>query len=182
MVGCAGVVHLFLRASLPTAMKGFPIVAVVFSLWTIATSAQVPSAPPHSRSEIIAAARSITGKARVVDPFVPEDDLTIWIATNPLSRKVGEVAANPRVTLLYFDTAAESFVTVIGAAQVVRDPAEKAKRWKTEWVSFYKDANRGDDYLLIRVTPSRLEVVAESLGMINDPGTWRPVILDLRPR
>ena len=37
--------------------------------------------------------------------------------------------------------------------------------------------NRGEDYLLLRVRPSRLEVVSASRGMRNDPQTWRPVIL-----
>ncbi len=44
-----------------------------------------------------------------------------------------------------------------------------------------KDMNRGGDYLLIRVEPSRLEVVSAAFGMTNDPATWRPVVLDLRP-
>jgi len=44
----------------------------------------------------------------------------------------------------------------------------------------YKDANRGDDYLLIRFTPTRLEISSPGEGMQNDPTTWRPVILDLR--
>lgn len=38
---------------------------------------------------------------------------------------------------------------------------------------------RGDDYLLIRVTPRRLEVVSERHRMTNDPVTWRPVVVDL---
>lgn len=150
-----------------------------------------------ARSEIIAAARAVAGnarhatfitldrsghpQARVVDPFAPDDDLTIWVATNPLSRKAADVAADPRVTLLYFDPASESYLTVIGTARLVRDPVEKAKRWKQEWAGFYKNGNRGDDYLLIRVEPSRLEVVSAAFGLTNDPVTWRPVILDLRP-
>ncbi len=56
----------------------------------------------------------------------------------------------------------------------------KARRWKDEWVAFYKDRNRSDDYVLIRVVPTRLEIVAEALGMKPDPATWRPVILDLK--
>jgi general stress protein 26 len=71
-------------------------------------------------------------------------------------------------------------VTVIGNATLVRDAAEKAKRWKDEWAAFYKDRNKGDDYVLIRITPTRLEVVSEALGMRNDPETWRPVVLELK--
>ena len=44
----------------------------------------------------------------------------------------------------------------------------------------YKDKNRGEDYLLVKIVPDTLEVVSVALGMINDPATWRPVTLKLR--
>jgi general stress protein 26 len=154
-----------------------------------------PAKPQPSRDEAIAAARTVmadaryatfitldgTGhpQARIVDPFEPEDGLMIWIATNARSRKVGQIEADPRVTLTWFDEEGRSYVTVLGVARAVRDPAEKSKRWKPEWEGFYQDRNKGDDYLLIRVTPQRLEVVSERLGMTNDPVTWRPVVVDL---
>lgn len=156
-----------------------------------------PAKPPPSRAEAIAAARTVMADARyatfitlddtghpqsrIVDPFAPEDDLTIWIATNARSRKVGQIEADPRVTLTWLDAGRQSYVTVLGVARSVRDPREKARLWKEEWAAFYKDRNRGDDYLLIRVTPRRLEVVSERLGMTNDPVTWRPVVVDLMP-
>jgi general stress protein 26 len=118
-------------------------------------------------------------QARIVDPFPPDSAFTIWIATNPLTRKVQEIQANPRVTLLCYNPAAYEFVTVLGTATLDTDPVQKAAHWKDAWDSLYKDQNRGDDYLLIRVTPFRLEVVSAKRGMHNDPATWRPVIADL---
>ena len=56
----------------------------------------------------------------------------------------------------------------------------EVERWKEAWASFYDDRNRGDDYTLIKVTPSRLEIVSLAHNIINDPVTWRPVIVDLR--
>jgi general stress protein 26 len=114
-----------------------------------------------------------------VDPFVPEADFTIWIATNPLTRKVVEIRRDPRVTLLYFNAAAGAYVTVLGAAMLVADSAEKIRHWKEEWAAYYKDGPRGDGYLLIRVRPTRLEVVSPSHGLVNDPKTWRPILLDM---
>jgi PPOX class probable F420-dependent enzyme len=118
-------------------------------------------------------------QARIVDPFLPEEDFTVWMATNARTRKVREIAADPRVTLLYFDRDGASYVTLIGDAVAVDDPAMKAKYWKTEWAAFYPDEYRGEDYLLIRVTARRLEVSAERLGILNDPVTWRPAIVEL---
>ena len=171
-------------------------IALFFSVPGAPVATGQPASPvAPTRAAIISATRTIIGharyatlvtvdasgqpQARIVDPFLPEDDLTIWIATNARSRKVGEIAANGRVTLLYFDANTQSYVTVIGRAGLVRDETEKGARWKEEWATFYKNKNHGDDYLLIRVVPSRLEVVSPALGLLNDPDTWRPVILEL---
>lgn len=172
--------------------------AACLAAWSAApasqTSAPVPD--PPNRDRIVEATRAILAKARyatlvtldeggapqarVVDPFPPEgDDLVVWVATNGRSRKVGQIARDPRVTLLYFEPATQSAVTLAGTARLVRDPAEKARHWKDEWQTFYQDTHKGDDYVLIRVTPSRLEVVGDAYGMVNDPATWRPVILPL---
>jgi general stress protein 26 len=172
-----------------------PFAAWCLSLALLLLPQTTPAAPP-TRDAIIKASRTIitnaryatfvtvagvgAPNARVVDPFAPEADLTIWFATNPSSRKVQELAKDPHVTLLYFDAANKGYVTVRGTATLVRDPQEKSTRWKEDWAGMYKDKNRGDDYLLVKVVPDTLEVVSVALGMINDAATWRPVTLKLR--
>ena len=155
-----------------------------------AMSAQeAPRAVP-SRAQVIVAAREIMRtaryctlvtlgadgqpQARIVDPFPPDSDLVIWIATNPLTRKVGDIRRDGRVTLLYFNAAASEYVTVVGTAVADTDPAQKISHWKPEWSGIYQQQNRGDDYLLLRVKPSRLEVSATGRGVRNDPLTWQP--------
>lgn len=119
-------------------------------------------------------------QARIVDPLAPEPDLTIWIATRPLTRKVDEIRSDPRVTLVYFDPSGPSYVTVLATAELVTDAAEKARRFKDDWGAFYKDRHRGDDFVLIRSRPTRLEVVSPERGIDNDPLTWRPTTIELR--
>ncbi|MEO8678790.1 MAG: pyridoxamine 5'-phosphate oxidase family protein [Vicinamibacterales bacterium] len=154
-----------------------------------------PPAATPPRAEVIAAAREIMQaaryctfvtigpagqpQARIVDPFQPDADLTIFIATNPLTRKVTDIRRDPRVTLLYFVPASSEYVTVVGTAVVDTDAGRKAGHWKPEWAGLYKDQNRGDDYQLLRVKPSRLEVVSVKRGINNDPKTWRPVSVDV---
>jgi general stress protein 26 len=175
----------------PTTAAVF-LVAVALPTATIAQVVQ-PTSPP--RAEIIAAAKDVMQtarystlvtigedgqpQARIVDPFVPDSDFTIWIGTNSLTRKVTEIRRDPRVTLLYFNAAAAEYVTVLGTAALIADSSEKARHWKPEWAAYYKDGPRSDGYLLIRVRPSRLEVVSPRHGLVNDPKTWRPVLLDL---
>jgi general stress protein 26 len=119
-------------------------------------------------------------QARVVDPFLPEQDMTVWVATRPVTRKVAQIRKNPRVTLLCFDAAKQGYVTLLGTAALVDDAGEKAKRWKPEWKAFYEDENRGQDYMLIRVKPTRLEILSPAHGLGNDPRTWQPVSLELK--
>jgi general stress protein 26 len=140
--------------------------------------------------EIVQAARYATlatvaegadPRARVVDPFPPDDDFTIWVATNPRSRKVAELKASPRVTLLYFNAAGAEYVGVRGRATLVTDPIEKAAHWKDEWAAFYAGGPRGPNYLLIKVVPTALEIVSPGRGFDTDPVTWRPFTLQLGP-
>ena len=118
--------------------------------------------------------------ARVIDPFAPEADFTIWFATNPKSRKVQEIQKDGRVTLLYFDASSKSYVALKGRATLVRDASEKATRWKDDWKGMYANQNHGEDYLLVKFVPDTLEVTSVALNMNNDPATWKPVTLKLR--
>jgi general stress protein 26 len=111
-------------------------------------------------------------QARTVDPFKPDKNMVVWIGTNSRSSKVSEIRRNPRVTLYYFNRDGEEYVAVYGVARLINDPKMKAKWWKEEWKEFYPD--RAKDYLLIAVTPERLEVISEKKGISGDPKTWKP--------
>jgi PPOX class probable F420-dependent enzyme len=167
------------------------VVLLVLSV-TSGASAQRQTSTPPSRAAVIAAATDVMQKARfctlvtlgddgspqarVVDAFAPDSDMTVWIATNPQTRKVGQIRHDARVTLLYFDATRMGYVTVVGRAALVSDSAEKSSHWKEEWAGYYSNRNHGDDYLLIRVTPLRLEMVSPANGMAGEP--WHPVMLD----
>jgi general stress protein 26 len=153
----------------------------------------VPARTPE-RATIVSAARDVMKKARycglvtlgrdghpqarVVDPFEPEGDLTVWIATKPITRKVEEIRADQRITLFYFDPSGPGYVTLVAKAELVTDPSEKARHWKEEWAAFYTDKNRGEDFILIRCRPIRLELVSHHHGLLNDPMTWRPITIE----
>jgi general stress protein 26 len=118
-------------------------------------------------------------QARAMQPFPPEADLAVWMATNARTRKVDEIRKDPRVTLFYLAPDGAGYVTLVGRGTVVDDPGEKAKRWMPSWDAFYDDANRGSDYVLLRVIPSRIEVVSAAHGIAVDPKGWKPAIVEL---
>jgi general stress protein 26 len=161
-----------------------------------APSAQETTAATPPRNRILAAATDLMQaaryctfvtldeegqpRARVVDPFPPEPDMTVWLATRASTRKVAQIRKNPRATLLCFDPGRKGYVTLLGTATPVEDAAEKARHWKPEWKAFYDDENRGSDYLLIRMKPSKLEILSPAHGLDNDPRTWLPPSLELK--
>src|SRR5688572_12135297 len=51
-------------------------------------------------------------EVRTMDPFAPEADFTVWLATNPNSRKVKQIKKNASVILYYTDRAENGYVTI----------------------------------------------------------------------
>jgi general stress protein 26 len=149
---------------------------------------QQEQSPQYERDFLIATAREImtttrycalittdsAGRvhARAMDPFPPEGDMTVWFGTNRRSRKVAEIRRHPTVTLYYFNRDDQAYVSLTGRARLVNNPTEKARRWKDEWEAFYP--NRERDYLLIEITPERLEVVSIKKNVVGDERTWQP--------
>ncbi|MEO8584622.1 MAG: pyridoxamine 5'-phosphate oxidase family protein [Acidobacteriota bacterium] len=158
--------------------------------------AVLPPARAHAadRAGVLKAAREIARKARyatfitigpegqpqarIVDALGPDEDFAVWVATNPATRKVAEVARDPRVTLSFFEPSLPAFVTLIGTAIIVTDPSVKAAHWKDAWAPFYKNESRGPDFALLKFVPHRLEIVSESHGFVSEKGNWRPVSIE----
>lgn len=110
-------------------------------------------------------------RARTMDPFTPDSQFVIWMGTHRASRKVRDLQRDPRVLLYYQDPSGAGYVMIEGTARLVDDAVEKARRWKDEWAQFYTD--RAATYLLIAVTPVRLEVVNYRRGVVGDSATWK---------
>lgn len=175
------------------------ILAVGLVLWSGVLSvgvapAEEPAAPP-SREKAIAAARELIGtltycalitvdangqpQVRTMNPFPPEDDMSVWMATTTKSRKYAEIQKNPRVTLYYANHAnAAGYVALVGRAVLVEDMQEILKRKRAYWDSSFPGLK---NIVLIRVIPERLEVVYYKAGLGGEPTTFAPTAIDLTP-
>jgi general stress protein 26 len=111
-------------------------------------------------------------RARIVEPFLPEKNHIIWMATNPKSRKVTQLKRNSTTTLHYFDKNKLAYVSLMGNAYLVTDDSIKNTKWKVGWEKFYP--NRTTDYLLIKFVPKTLELISISNGFFGDKTTWKP--------
>ncbi len=111
-------------------------------------------------------------RARVVEPFSPEKNYIIWMATNPNSRKVKQLQNNPTATLHYFNKSKLAYVSLMGKAYLVNDDSIKKVKWKNGWEKFYPDKKK--DYLLIKFIPKTMELISITDGFIGDKKTWKP--------
>lgn len=170
------------------AALGAAAAAVAADEPTQAAAAPGPEVVKQAAREIVAASRFCTLttigedgllQARVMDPFPPDADLVVWMGTHGATRKVAELRKDARATLSCFDPAGPGYATFAGRAELVTDPAERAKRFKPEWAPFYEGGAASPDYLLVKLVPRRLEVVSHVHGIANGPRAWRPEILNL---
>lgn len=164
---------------------------VMLLLFSFPGFSQTSASEDSQRDELMNAAREImtsantcalitvdkegSPAARTMDPFLPENDFTVWFGTNTRSRKVIQIKNNPMVTLYYLASDESGYVTIHGKAQLVNDESEKEKRWKEEWNAFYQ--NKTEDYLLIKVSPEWMEVISYTRGITGNASTWDPPIV-----
>lgn len=167
------------------------VAALLCLVATVEAATGVEEQKTHE--EVLAAARSMAesvrycglvtideaGRAavRTMDPFLPEEDWTIWLATSRGTRKLSHIARDPRVTLYYFDPESPGYLTVFGKARMVDAEEERKRHWKEDWALFYENRNLGDDYVLIEVRPVKLEIVSVRDGIAGTPGSFESVVV-----
>ena len=123
--------------------------------------------------------------ARLMQPFEPEPDLTMWFGASPDSRKIKDLGLGNQVTLAFYDAAATAYLTVGGTATVVRDLEMRQKYWRVFWNDIYPGGPEGDDYVLLKVVPDRLEMMnftkktmsrpygLSPTRLVQERGTWK---------
>jgi general stress protein 26 len=153
---------------------------------SLVSNAQEKPVITAERDSIITAAREIISmqkycglitvdssgnpQARTMNPFPPEEDMTIWMATNSRSQKVQEIKNNSQVCLYYANhNQATGYVSITGKAVLVNDMDEKLKRKREYWSQAFPDWKY---LILIKVIPEQLEVINYKRGMVGETITW----------
>jgi general stress protein 26 len=118
---------------------------------------------------LITESESGEANARLMQPFKPDEDLTIWFGASPRSRKVREIKAHDRVTVAYEHPEEGAYVTLLGRAVLERDVELRGKYWRRRWVRYWPEGPESDDYVLIKFMPERLELMSEAREVAPDP-------------
>jgi len=75
----------------------------------------------------------------------------LWFATSRSSRKVAEIDADPRVTVLFPRTDHFNYALLRGCAEVVDEDERKHALWRDEWRDDWPSGPTDPDYVLLRV-------------------------------
>lgn len=171
----------------------------IFEIFLL-TSAQVSAQENKhevNRDSVIAAAREIMGmqpycalitvdssgmpNVRTMNPYPPGDDLAVWFATNRVSRKVQEIQNNPNVCVYYADhVKAAGYVALNGKAEIIDDMDILVKKRREYWEQSVPDWK--EVMVLIKIVPTKLEVVNYKYKLYGDPVTWKsPFIIFEQP-
>jgi general stress protein 26 len=178
--------------TMKTFEKTIRYLCIMLFFFTSICEAQESGQRIPAQDEILTAAKKIISEAqtcslitldkndvpmiRLMDPFEPDGDFTIWFGTNSQSRKVDQIRNNPEVGLYYLENDDSGYVVIHGRAELVDDIEEKARRWKEEWTAFYPEKSK--DYLLIKVIPKWMEVLSPTRGINADPKTWKAPVFN----
>jgi general stress protein 26 len=115
--------------------------------------------------------------ARLMQPYEPEADMTVWLGASPRARKIRDLRRNNEVTLAFFDPRETGYVTLQGTAEVVENLELRRKYWRVYWNDFYPGGPESDDYVLIKFTPNRIEMMNFAQKVMPQPYGLRPAIL-----
>lgn len=96
-----------------------------------------------------------------------EFDGDVWFFSAADSRKIRDIESDPEVHLSYADTQRFVFVSMGGAATIVRDREKKRQLWMKELERWFEDGPDSDDVVLIKVSPRKVGYWGEDEGEID---------------
>jgi general stress protein 26 len=76
------------------------------------------------------------------------------------------------------DRAAFAYVAAQATGTLIRDEEERAARWQEGLAAFFPDGPRGDDFVLLRLSPVGLELMSFAHGIHPDPYGLLPAVLE----
>ncbi len=116
-------------------------------------------------------------EARLMQPFPPEEDLTVWLAAGTSSDKVEEIQRHQLVTLAYQNRQENGYVALFGQATIVKEINLRRKYWREDFREYWPNGPDGQDYTLIRVAPYKIEVMNFARNITPEPYGLAAVVL-----
>ncbi len=97
---------------------------------------------------------------RPVSPIV-EDDMSIWVTTFCMSRKVRHIEDNPKICLAFVEQpSGDKAAVVFGKAQMVPDVEKKRRVWslaRFDLSQHFPEGPECKEFGLLKIVPERVE-------------------------
>ncbi|MCC2658069.1 MAG: putative ral stress protein 26 [Panacagrimonas sp.] len=91
------------------------------------------------------------GRPMATQPLGEDEESELWFFTREYSAKVDNVLAHPEVCVTYADPANNSYVSVSGKAELVRDRDKIEKLWRPVLKAWFPEGVDDPDLALLRV-------------------------------
>ena len=110
-------------------------------------------------------------KARLVQPvFIQKGtNFSIGIGTRADSQKVDELRTNSKVTLAFENAREDANLIIYGEAYVETRLEIKKRYWKKVWKMFFPDGPESKSFVVLRIEPSRMEVLNFKRNITPEP-------------
>ncbi|MDI2129546.1 pyridoxamine 5'-phosphate oxidase family protein [Yinghuangia seranimata] len=96
---------------------------------------------------------------RLVQHLLVEDDATVWVSTSPRTRKSDEIRAVADASYAVEDRTAVAYAVLHAECRLVDDPARRTDLWTDAHAPYFPDGPLGDDFVLLRLRPYRIEIM-----------------------
>lgn len=84
-------------------------------------------------------------------------DGDLWFFTGLASHKVEDILERPQVNVAFADPSRQRYVSVVGQAELVDDPARKRELWSPAMKAWFPGGIDDPDLGLLRVRPSQAD-------------------------
>jgi general stress protein 26 len=115
--------------------------------------------------------------ARLMQPYDPESDFTIYFGASPRSRKVQDILKQPKVTIAFYNPQETAYLTIAGTATVIDDPAPRQKYWRSNWNDLFPGGPESSDYVLIKFISEKIEMMNYAHQAMPQPYSLHPTCL-----
>ena len=113
-----------------------------------------------------------------------DDNGNLWFFTSSNSHKASEIEKTPNVNVSFIDTDQQHYVSISGAAELVRDKQKIKELWKPVLKAWFPDGPDQPDVALLKVKVSKAEywdtpssTIAQAISFVSAIITGKQVEL-----
>jgi general stress protein 26 len=96
-------------------------------------------------------------RSRPMHAIPDRDEGSIYFITDTRGAKDDEIAAAPDVCLAFADIGDNTYLSITGHAEMIRDPAKAEELWSTEAQAWWPPGPRDPVVRVLRVVPEQAE-------------------------